>query len=76
MKKMIAVATVPFLSLISFQRRLSSPRLSVGDPATAAAFSSSLCLQDIDEGVYADIWARQAFEKYRLFNGTVNRLES
>lgn len=79
-KKMIAVATVPFLSLISFQRRLSSPllgsaRLSVGDPATAAASSSCLCLQDIDEGVHADIWGRQAFEKYWLFNGTVNRLE-
>lgn len=60
--------------LISAAPLLSSARLSVGDPATAVA-SSSLCLQDIDEGVHADIWGRQAFEKYRLFNGTVNRLE-
>lgn len=70
MKTIIAVATVPFLSLISFQRRLSSARLgsarlSVGDPATAGA---TLCLQGVDAGVQADICGRQTFEKASLRN--------
>lgn len=70
-KKMMAVATVPFLSLISFQRRLSSARLSVETPQLSLP-PFSLCLQGVDAGVRADIWGRHTLGSYGLLNRSVN----
>ncbi|KAG7220955.1 hypothetical protein INR49_010204 [Caranx melampygus] len=66
-KKMIAVATVPFLSLISFQRCLSSARVS-GTPELP--LPPSLRQSDVDTGVGAGIWRRQMVKKR---NAPVNR---
>lgn len=55
-KKMSAVATVPFLSLISFQRCLSSAECRGPRSCRCLPPNVSLCLQDVVTGVDADIW--------------------
>lgn len=57
-KKMIAVATVPFLSLISFQRCLSSAECS-GRPPELPLRPSARCLHGAETGVGAGIRRRQ-----------------
>lgn len=62
-KKMIAVATVPFLSLISFQRCLSSAECRGPRSCRWLPPSVSLRLQGVETGVGAGIWGRQTVKK-------------
>lgn len=58
-KKIIAVATVPFLSLISFQRCLFSAECRGPQSYRCLPPAFSLCLQGVETGVGAGIWGRQ-----------------
>lgn len=75
-KKIIAVATVPFLSLISFQRCLSSAECRGPRSCRCLPPSVSLRLQDVDTGVGAGIWGRQMVKQNKKNPTPVNRTVS
>lgn len=73
-KKIIAVATVPFLSLISFQRCLSSAEYR-GPRSCRCLPPSFICLQGVETVVGAGIWGRHTVKKKQktaLVTRTVN----